>query len=166
MNLLREARRRAPQLHRRTTNTTFCQLFAKELKSLYLLSLLLTADPELAGECVLSSLDDCLNGVDVSADWAHVWAKRTVIKNAIRLIGPALHSTTAKARERGAHGSSHEHPAISDILALRDFERIVFVMCVLEQYSDRDSATLLGRKTQEIEEARVRALRRVAKLSI
>jgi hypothetical protein len=162
MNLLCITRPRAHQLHQRTTNTEFCQLFAKELKGLYFLSLLLTANPELAEECVLSSLDDCLHGVAVASDWAHSWAKRAVIKNAIRLVGAGLHSTVANAQETGLQQCYHEQRMTRTILALRDFERIVFVMCVLERYSDRDSATLLHCVTQEIREARVQALRHIA----
>ena len=110
------------------------------------------------------SLDNCLNGAGVAPGWEYSWAKRCVIKNAIRLVGPGLYSTVANARESGTRRCCHEHPAISNILALRNFERIVFVMTVLEQYSDRDSATLLRCVTQTIREARVQALRHIAGL--
>lgn len=162
MNLFYKARRRVFLLHQRKTSTDFCQLFMKEMKDLYLLSLLLTAKPELAEECLMSSLDDCLNGVAVAEGWEHSWAKRTVIKNAIRLIGPVPHSATTAEEECRARGHDKEHPTIRNVLALRDFERIVFVMSVLEQYSDRDSATLLGRAPQQIKNARMRAFRDIA----
>lgn len=162
MNLFYKARRRVSLLHQRKTSTDFCQLFMKEMKDLYLLSLLLTAKPELAEECLMSSLDDCLNGVAVAAGWEYSWAKRAVIKNAIRLIGPVPHSATTAVEECRARGYDNEHPTIRNVLALRDFERIVFVMSVLEQYSDRDSAALLGRAPQEIKNARMQAFRGIA----
>jgi hypothetical protein len=162
MNLLRKTRLRESQPHQHATNEEFCRLFTKELKGLYLLSLLLTADSKLAEECVLRSLDDCMNGVAVAVDWAHSWAKRAVIKNAIRLVGPDLHSTVTNMEEKEAQECNREHPAISAILALRAFERIVLVTCVLEWHSDRDSASLLGCVAQAIREARVQALRHIA----
>ena len=162
MNLLRKTRRRDSQPHQRATNADFCRLFTKELKGLYLLSLLLTADSELAEECVLRSLDDCISGVAVAVDWAHSWAKRAVIKNAIRLVGPDLHSTLTNANEKERQQWDHEHPAIRAILGLSTFERIVYVTCVLERYSDGDSASLLGCVTQAIREAGVQALRHIA----
>jgi hypothetical protein len=161
MSLLYQTRRHTPQMHQRTTSTNFCQLFAQETRTLYLLSLLLTADPGLAEECVMSSLDDCLNGVAVAAGREHAWARRSVVKNAIRLIGPDLLSATTGARQR-EQGYYQEHPTIRNVFALRDFERIVFVLSVLEQYPDRDCAALLGCVAQEIKDTRTQALRRVA----
>jgi hypothetical protein len=43
-------------------------------------------------------------------------------------------------------------------LELEDFERFVFVMSILEHYSDYDCALLLGCTRRDIEEARTRAL--------
>jgi DNA-directed RNA polymerase specialized sigma24 family protein len=45
------------------------------------------------------------------------------------------------------------------ILALPDFERFVYVLTVLEGCTDQQCATLLGVPQQQIEEARLRALR-------
>jgi len=47
----------------------------------------------------------------------------------------------------------------SAILALPDFERFVYVLSVLEGCTDKECATLLGVPRQQVEEARVRALR-------
>lgn len=103
-----------------------------------------------------------MNGVAVATDWAHSWAKRAVIKNAIRLTGLNRGSAKCNAREDGTTQSCHKYLTISNILELGDLERVVFVMSVLERYSDRDSAGLLGRVTQEVREARVQALRHIA----
>jgi DNA-directed RNA polymerase specialized sigma24 family protein len=52
--------------------------------------------------------------------------------------------------------------AIASILGLGDFERFVFVMSVLERYSDQDSSVLLGCSRQDVREARMRALQHVS----
>jgi hypothetical protein len=59
---------------------------------LYLLAYLLTADPTKAEQCIVTGLE--LSAEDNAAfrDWAHSWARRIVIHNALRLI--ALHIET------------------------------------------------------------------------
>jgi DNA-directed RNA polymerase specialized sigma24 family protein len=44
------------------------------------------------------------------------------------------------------------------ILGLPHFERFVYVLSVLEGFTDQQCATLLGVSSQEIEETRLRAL--------
>ncbi len=44
------------------------------------------------------------------------------------------------------------------VLDLEDFERFVFVMSVLEHYSEHDCRLLLGCSAREVREARSRAL--------
>lgn len=51
---------------------------------------------------------------------------------------------------------------LASILGLETFERFVFVMSVLEKYSDQDCSVLLGRSRHEIGEARMRALLHIA----
>jgi hypothetical protein len=47
---------------------------------------------------------------------------------------------------------------IDAVLRLEDHERLVFVMSVLEHYSEHNCALLLGWSVREIREARTRAL--------
>jgi DNA-directed RNA polymerase specialized sigma24 family protein len=54
-------------------------------------------------------------------------------------------------------------PRFSAILALPDFERFVYVLSVLEGYTDQQCAALLGVSQQLIEETRLRALRHFCK---
>lgn len=165
MDLLSMAPRRTRPTSRFATGTDFCSLFVRESKSLYLLSQLLTADPELAEKCIISSLDDCLSEISVCSEWAYAWAKRSVIKNAIRLIHPQLHATPTNTREVSQlvepklQRHSPENPFLNGVLALQEFDRFVFVMCVLEKYSIPECAALLGRLQREIVESKVRVLR-------
>jgi DNA-directed RNA polymerase specialized sigma24 family protein len=146
----------------------FCQLFTREMKSLYSLALLLTGRPEKAERCFISSLEDCLKGRAVGREWAHSWAKRVVIKNAIRLITSYVHCAEITALP--VYGVPDEdlpnphvgNPVVRCVFALGDFERFVFVMTVLERYSDCDSAILLGCRQQEIRAGRIRAIQELA----
>ena len=168
MKLLRKFRKATAQPKERATSIEFCQLFTKEVTALYLLSLLMTASPEMAERCFITALEDCLNGVTVAKEWAQSWAKRVVIKNAIRFIAPNLRSASRKAFSISTRTDdeqcrrSEENPAIDSILALEDFDRLVFVMSVLERYPDRDCAALLDCRREEIRAGRTRALRQIA----
>jgi hypothetical protein len=51
------------------------------------------------------------------------------------------------------------HFEMDALLRLEDFERFVFIMCVLEHYSERDCVLLLDCSAREIREARTRALK-------
>src|SRR5215472_9439167 len=84
------------------TCADFCQIFAEDMKNLYLLALVLTADAEKAEQCFVSGLDDCTAGNPVFKEWARSWARRVVIKRAIRMIAPG--------RERAGQGL---YPAIT-----------------------------------------------------
>jgi hypothetical protein len=149
------------------TRIEFCRLFAGNMDSMHLLSFLLTADPAEAEECFVSGLEDCVEGTYVFRDWARSWARRTIIQNAIRMLVPRKnHSTVADAPSDAVSccfGRTQDAGyAISRILRLEHFERFVFVMSVLEKYSDQDCSVLLGCSRQDVGETRMQALLHVA----
>lgn len=106
--------------------------------------------------------------IAVEDEWAHCWTKRVVIKNAIRLVDPRIHYSESKVlplfRQEECEPSERtpDNRTLINVHALGDFERFVFVMTVLEQLSDRDSALLLGCLLNELRAAPVRALQEVA----
>jgi DNA-directed RNA polymerase specialized sigma24 family protein len=57
------------------------------------------------------------------------------------------------------------HFAIDAVSGLGDFERFVFVMSVLEHYSEHDCALLLGCSVREIREGRAHAFRELMESS-
>ena len=64
-----------------------------------------------------------------------------------------------RAAEDGSLPSvASQDPRFSAILALPDFERFVYVLSVLEGYTDQQCATLLSVSPQQIEETRLSAL--------
>src|SRR5438445_5463301 len=66
----------------------FRRIFHENMDSLYLLAFLLTADHRRAEQCFVSGLEDTVGGSPVFREWAHSWARRMIIQNAVRLIKP------------------------------------------------------------------------------
>jgi hypothetical protein len=137
------------------------------MDGLHLLSFVLTADPAKAEECFVSGLEDCVEGTHVFRGWAQSWARRTIIQNAIRMLAPRKnHSTVADAPSDAVScsfgGTQDADYAIARILRLEHFERFVFVMSVLEKYSDQDCSVLLGCSRQDVGETRMRVLLHLA----
>ena len=139
----------------------FCQVFDDHLDSLYALALLLTEDHHTAERCFVEGLEDCLQGNPVFCEWAQSWAKRTVIKNAIRMISPLPNETETATASHESPFSGTGSPAAA-IARLRPFDRFVYVLSVLEKYPDRECAILLNCAVEEVVNARIRALRRLA----
>jgi DNA-directed RNA polymerase specialized sigma24 family protein len=139
----------------------FRRAFHEETDSLYRLAFLLTADREKAQQCFVSGLEDSVNGTSVFKDWAETWARRTIIQNAVRLINP-------RPTEKPAHSSFDigartpaEQVETAAVLQLEPFERFVYVMSVLERYSDLECSLLLGCARREVVAARIRALQQI-----
>jgi hypothetical protein len=142
-------------------------VFAENMDNLHLLSFLLAADLAKAEECFVSGLEDCVEGTYVFRDWAQSWARRTIIQDAIRMLAPRKnHSTVADAPSAAvtcSFGRTQDTDyAIARILQLEHFERFIFVMSVLEKYSDQDCSVLLGCPRQDVGETRIRALLHLA----
>jgi DNA-directed RNA polymerase specialized sigma24 family protein len=160
-----------PEAKRITGPTTyassndFCRIFHEETDSLYRLSFLLTADCEKAERCFVSGLEDSLNGTRVFKEWARSWARRAIIQNAVRVVNPRPMEQNAPASfntsfNRSGRTLLEEQEEIA-ILDLAPFERFVYVMSVLEGYSDQDCSVLLGYSRRDVIAARTRALQQV-----
>jgi hypothetical protein len=132
------------------------------MERLYQLSLLLTANPELAEKCFVSGLEGSKNSNPVFKEWAQAWARRAVIINAIRMIGPRPGIASILDRSSGQKEITGLSGQLAAIVNLPAFERFVYVMSVLEGYPARDCRLLLNCSNFDIAEARVRALQRLA----
>jgi hypothetical protein len=142
------------------TSAEFCRVFAQNMDSMHLLSFLLTADLTKAEECFVSGLEDCVEKSYVFRDWAQSWARRMIIENAIRMLAPRKSHPTVADVASDAVGCRFGRTPVADaaiaiILRPGDFERFVFVMSVLEKYSDQDCSILLGCSRQDIAETRI-----------
>jgi DNA-directed RNA polymerase specialized sigma24 family protein len=144
----------------------FCRIFAQNTNRLYWLSFLLTANATKAEECFVSGLEDSIGSNRVFKEWAQSWARRTIIQKAIRLMQPTRkHSEPLSAPvDTGELKTSDSNVPGAAVLGLKTFERFVFVMSVLERYSDQECKTLLGCSRQDIVRARSQALMRMATL--
>ncbi|HEY2114484.1 MAG TPA: hypothetical protein VGJ51_05320 [Candidatus Angelobacter sp.] len=156
---------------RTTTYATagdFCRIFNEEMTDLYSLALMLAADAEKAEQLFVSGLDDCASSNPVFKEWASSWARRTIVKIAVRLIAPQPGSpkhvlNTAVVSEAKSWLLPELPAEISAVVGLSPFERFAFVLSVLEGYSDQDSALLLGCTRQALIAARVRAEQQIAR---
>ena len=163
----------ALQFHSNSTvNNTFAtpedfqRLFAREMTDLFRLSLHLTADAEKAESCLIHAMRECFANSAVHKQWALIWARRTVIRNAIRLIlgKENVAASCEAASDFHLQPSKYRIEALREslaILALPDFDRLVFVICVLERYSTLDCALLLTRSPKDVDDARSRAISQV-----
>jgi len=152
------------------TADDFRKLFAEDMASLNLLAFLLTGSREKAEQCFISGIEDCAQGSAVFKQWARSWARRVIIRNAVRMIAPrpsfqdgSVHeSLSAVVRDEQ---KPDQDAAWAGVLALEDFERFVFVASVLERYADQECAVLLSCAVVEVGHARARALQHIADFS-
>lgn len=161
MKLFGRNRTHTPRTAAYATAADFCRIFEGDMNRLYRLSVLLTADPELAEKCFVRGLETSQNGNSVFKEWAESWARRAIIVNAIRIIGPCPDMDSALTT-REMNGLPEELGAVVD---LKPFDRFVFVMSVLEGYPDRDCRLLLDCTNSDLAQARTRAFEQLGVLA-
>ena len=150
------------------TTDDFRRIFDENMNSLYLLAFLLTADHGLAEQCFVSGLEDAVEGNPVFKDWAHSWARRVIIQNAVRLINPRPENGSGRLRSASLDSDyktlpAERHVEVSALLRLEPFDRIVYVMTILEHYSDYEGSLLLGCARRDVLPARTRALEEIGR---
>jgi DNA-directed RNA polymerase specialized sigma24 family protein len=138
----------------------FCRIFRNDMNRLYLLSFLLTGDQQLAEECFARGLEDSANSNRVFKEWADSWARRTIIQNAIQMVQP--HVTDNGTSSFRSESAEIKRSEVAGVIALPSFERFVFVISVLERYSDQDCALVLGCTRNAVIAGRTRALQQIA----
>lgn len=143
-----------------STPTDCYSIFAEEMDSLYWLAFLLTADNNMAEQCFVGGLGECVDQTHVSAERARSWARRAIVEDAIRIIRPVPEKSGngcfVDAKSPTTVGTRNP---FAFIVSLRAFERFVFVLSVLEGQSDEDCQSLLRCSRQEFVMARKAALR-------
>jgi hypothetical protein len=143
------------------------EISSEDLNSLYQLSFLLTRDHDKAEPCFLVGLEIFNKGNRTFNQWAHTWAKRIVIENAIREVNPrpgvpySYTSAIVFPYEAQLSTPPGGHFELEAILELEDFERFVFVMSVLDHYSEHECARFLDCSVLEIRKAGARALEKL-----
>ena len=146
------------------THSDFCAIFLQQLDRLYSLALILTGDEFRAEECLLVALDSCAEGSPVFKESAVAWSRRMVIKRAIRFMAPLPTSPSrSNLVVNRCDSSSEQDASLKSVQELRPFNRFVFVMTVLESYSDRDCALLLDCSCADVVAARIRAFQQISR---
>jgi DNA-directed RNA polymerase specialized sigma24 family protein len=149
------------------TREDFRKILDEDLNRLYQLSFLLTADHQKAERCFVASIEDCANENRVFREWARPWTKRVVVENAIRELKPRpsrSNSSLLPSLRNQQSSSPTGHFTADALLRLADFERFVFVLCVLERYRENDCTLLLGCSASQVREAWTRAIETLASI--
>ena len=102
----------------------FCQIFDKDMSSLFLLSLLLTGNHEKAEQCFVSGLENAVNRNRVFKEWARGWARRVIIQNALHIMNPrpGVENSALNSASIEMNGKS-ERVEIAAVLGLQPFDR-------------------------------------------
>ena len=140
----------------------FSELLERNLKPLYLLAFLLTANHRDAERCFSMTAEECLGEQAVFKEWAQSWIKRSLIKNVIGVVSPA----SSRRCEKRDFWSVEQNQAersdeINAVTQLPHLERFVFVMSILERYSDWECSVLLGCSIKKVAQSRMRGVRRL-----
>jgi hypothetical protein len=139
------------------TVTDFFRAFNEEMHSLYLLAFLLTADHDKAEQCLVSAMEECMEGIGVFMQWT----RGAVLKHAIQMIMPTPQYADGVSLMRLVRsGTPAENNPFAAILLLDAFDRFVFVMSILEEQSDEECANLLRCSQRDVTIARLLALKR------
>lgn len=149
------------------TRDYFCKIFRKELDNFYRLLFLLTKDQAKAEKCFVAGLEDCMNTNHVFRDWTLSWARRALVQQAIRELQPKPDQQRPWSRQGVDEAvnlvSDPERQIVIDgVMSLETFERFVFVMSVLERYSEHECSLFLSCSPRDIRSARLRALQQIA----
>jgi hypothetical protein len=140
----------------------FCDVFSNDTKPLYLLAFLLTANHKESEQCFVSTVEEGFKEHAVFKGWARSWVKRRLIENAIKIVSPASARNGGK-RDLWIAGQREIHRECESdtVTKLAPFERFVFVMSILERYSNWECGVMLGCSMNQVAQARMKALRQL-----
>lgn len=147
------------------SSSDFCRIFHQDMEGFYLLSFLLTGDRDKAEQSFVSGLEDSVKGNLVFKEWARSWARRAVIQNAVQIVRPrpveGNGDSNPDSIKRDSQTPLAERDEIAAILRLRTFDRFVYVLSVLERYSDQDCSVVLSCARRDVLNARARAFEQI-----
>src|SRR5580765_1189547 len=153
--------------NRYATCEDFLKTFDEDLHGLYQLSFLLAGDHQIAEKCFVAGIESCVKANWVFRERARVWAKRMIVENAIVELNPRWQRSNSSAllpTVLSHDQQSSGHFDLYTMLGLADFERFVFVLCVLERYRVHECALLLGCSASEVREACTQTIEKLANL--
>jgi len=139
-----------------------CGVFKNDTRLLYLLAFLLTANHKVSEQCFVLTVEEAFKEQTVFKEWARSWVKRRLIEKAIEIVSPAS-ARNGRKRDLWSAGTreTHRECEIDTVTKLAPFDRFVFVMSILERYSNWDCSLMLGCSMNKIAQARMKALHRL-----
>ena len=146
------------------TPKDFEELFLKEMTNLCRLSICLAGDAQRAETCLKLAMEDCLRTDSVAKHRVHMWARRMLIRHAIRLVlGVENEILCEAALDFPLQASEFRANALRNAIRnLPDLDRLALVICAIERYSILDCALLLRKAPQDVYQAVVRATHQIA----
>lgn len=143
--------------------------FAAAMNDLYCLAFLLTANADSAEDCLIRSIRECLKCRNILRETLFAWVRGTVVRNGITIVKDSdglSFGDTPRDSIPLVPESSRPFIGTTDysagILELSNFERLVYVICIVEHCASLQCALLLGRSREEVREVRNRALAHIA----
>src|SRR4051812_16366507 len=103
------------------TYQDFCSVFHEEVDVFYQLSFLLMGSHERAENCLLAALEECWKSDLVFRHSVFVWAKYTIIRQAVRLLQPSP-SASKSTLKIGTLPTTGEKFELEDLLGLPAFD--------------------------------------------
>jgi hypothetical protein len=145
-------------------------VFVSDLDDLFELAFLLTGDLAKAAYCIEITVRECIHPRWMPKTQLPDWVRNAVIRNGIRIVdefdGNPVCGVQAQspfvATQQLRTSPIPESTALAGILDLSDFDRLVYVLCVLEHFSMLDCAMLLGTTRQEVRDAQDRAVAHIS----
>jgi DNA-directed RNA polymerase specialized sigma24 family protein len=162
LSLKRNNQHTAKQSQRYSIAADFCNAFNEQTDFLFTLAFLLTANHQLAERVFLTAFEDCLDGMPVFKECVPSWSKRAVIKAAIRTVRLPAKEASVVQKPETFPPTSLGLTIAAAIAKLPELNRFVYVLSVLERYSDRECSVLLDSTVGEIVRARNKALQQLA----
>jgi hypothetical protein len=149
------------------TRADFCTVLERDLRPLYLLAFLLTANHEKAEQCFAMTVEEAQKEQTVFKDWTRSWIKRSLVRNAFRLVSP-MSGQRSERRDLWTLGQpeGNRGDEINTVTQFPAFERFVFVLSILERYSDWECSVLLACSTKKVAECQTRALLRLSETMV
>jgi DNA-directed RNA polymerase specialized sigma24 family protein len=144
------------------TRSDFQNIFSEDMAGLHLLAYLLTADHGRAEEVFVAGLEDTINGNPVFRQWARSWSQRAIIKRAIKAIAPSPEEDHIVSGPMHQTGRQELDSLVRVTSQLNTFQRFVFVLSILEGYSNMECAALLACRVADVISAKAFSLQKVS----
>ena len=149
------------------TATEIQKHFAAAMNDLFCLAYLLTAHTGRAEECVIRAIRECMKSTRILRERLPAWVRNSVIRHGIAITNELTMARpednefipVIPPKSRAATGAADYS---SGIFELSNFDRLVYVICVLEHYTSLHCALLLRSSGSAVRQARARALAHIA----